>query len=153
MIIEKDTVICPACGGTNSEDAVFCANSECHKALGEFNYVLEELQQSKSRLERLADRVTLFVSKPHFVTVHLLWFLSWILVNSGVAGFFLVFDDYPYSLLGIVLAIEAILITGFVLISQSRQYAYSEKRAELDYEVSVRSYRKLIELEQRKDDF
>jgi uncharacterized membrane protein len=52
-------------------------------------------------------------------------------------------------LLGIILAIEAVLITGFLLISQNHQYNYSEKRAELDYEINIRSYRKLIELEKR----
>ena len=57
------------------------------------------------------------------------------------------FDTYPYSLLGILLAVEAILITGFLLISQARQSRYAELRAELDYEVNVRSYRKLQQLE------
>ncbi len=48
----------------------------------------------------------------------------------------------PYiRLLGIVFAIEAILITSFLLISQNR-------RAELDYEVNVRSYRKLKKLQE-----
>jgi uncharacterized membrane protein len=59
------------------------------------------------------------------------------------------FDAFPYGLLGIILAIEAVLITGFLLISQNHQYNYSEKRAELDYEINIRSYRKLIELEKR----
>lgn len=142
-------IVCPACGGVNPKDAVFCGNPECHKALGEFKYVLEELLASRSWIERLADRVTQFVSKPHFILLHLFWFVIWILANSGLVGYFQVFDEYPYSLLGIILAIEAILITGFLLISQNHQYAYSEKRAELDYEINIRSYRKLVELEQR----
>jgi uncharacterized membrane protein len=40
-----------------------------------------------------------------------------------------------------------VFITGFLLISQSHQAAYSEKRAELDYEVNIRTYRKVLELE------
>ena len=135
----------------NPADAVFCSSHECHKALGEFKYVLEELQVTKSWIERLADRVTLFVSRPHFVTLHVLWFVLWILVNGGFIWGLQRFDEYPYSLLGIILAIEAILITGFLLISQHYQYDYSEKRAELDYEITVRTYRKLIELEKRLD--
>jgi hypothetical protein len=35
---------CPMCGGENTQDAVFCANPECHKALGDFRYVEEELR-------------------------------------------------------------------------------------------------------------
>lgn len=144
-------IVCPACGGENPEDAVFCGSHQCHKALGEFKYVLEELQATKNWIERLADKVTDFIAKPQFVIIHIFWFAVWILANEGFLGGAQNFDEYPYSLLGIILAIEAVLITGFLLISQSHQAAYSEKRAELDYEVNIRSYRKLVELEKRLD--
>ncbi|MGJ0514825.1 MAG: DUF1003 domain-containing protein [Methylomicrobium sp.] len=144
-------ILCPVCGGENSEDAVFCGNPACHKALGEFRYVLEELRAEKTRFELLADQVAIFVSRPHFLTLHMAWFTVWIVLNSGMIASFQFFDEYPYDLLGIILSIEAILITGFLLISQNHQAAYSEKRAELDYEINIRSYRKLIELERRLD--
>lgn len=147
----EDIIICPACGGVNSGDAVFCGNHQCHKALGEFKYVLEELQAKKKRVEKLADKVTSFIAKPHFIIIHMIWFSIWILANEGYLGLLPNFDQYPYSLLGIILAIEAVFITGFLLISQNHQASYSEKRAELDYEVNIRSYRKLIELEKRLD--
>jgi uncharacterized membrane protein len=146
-----DHINCPACGGENPADAVFCGNHECHKALGEFKYVLEELQAKKNWIEKMADQVTGFIAKPQFIIIHILWFSVWIAANQGVFGQFANFDEYPYSLLGIILAIEAVLITGFLLISQSHQAAYSEKRAELDYEVNIRSYRKIIALEKRLD--
>ncbi len=142
-------ILCPACGGENLDDAVFCGNHECHKALGEFKYVLEELQAQKNWIEKLADNVTGFIAKPHFIIFHMFWFAIWILANEGYLGQVPNFDEYPYSLLGIILAIEAVFITGFLLISQNHQAAYSEKRAELDYEVNIRSYRKLVELEKR----
>jgi uncharacterized membrane protein len=142
-------IICPACGGENPEDAVFCGSPQCHKALGEFKYVLEELQATKNWIERLADKVTEFIAKPHFIIIHMIWFSVWILANEGIFGPIANFDEYPYSLLGIILAIEAVLITGFLLISQGRQNAYSDKRAELDYEINIRSYRKIVELEKR----
>lgn len=148
---DADTLICPACGGYNPVDAVFCGNHACHKALGEFKYVLEELLASKTWIERLADRVTLFVSRPQFIFLHVVWFMVWILANEGYIGIVKGFDNYPYGLLGIILAIEAVLITGFLLISQHHQYNYSEKRAELDYEINIRSYRKLLEIEKRLD--
>ncbi|ESS72462.1 putative membrane protein [Methyloglobulus morosus KoM1] len=144
-------IICPACGGANPKDAVFCVSHQCHKALGEFKYVLEELQAQKNWIEKLADKVTHFIAKPHFIIIHMLWFAVWIMANEGYLGHLPYFDEYPYSLLGIILAIEAVFITGFLLISQNHQSAYSEKRAELDYEVNIRSYRKLIELEKRLD--
>lgn len=145
----EPALVCPACGGENPHDAVFCGNPSCHKALGEFRYVLEEIGARKNWLERLADRVALFVSKPHFIIFHVAWFVLWIMLNQGGIGPFAGFDDYPYDLLSFILAIEAILVTGFLLISQNYQYEYSEKRAELDYEINIRAYRKLLELEKR----
>lgn len=142
-------VTCPGCGTVNPADAVFCINHECHKALGEFRYVLEELRTHRSRFEQLADRVTHFTGHPHFVTIHLAWFSVWILANSGMLAFFHTFDEYPYGLLGIILSIEAILISSFVLISQNRQSTYAELRAELDYEVTIQTYRKIEALEER----
>jgi uncharacterized membrane protein len=79
------------------------------------------------------------------------WFVLWIMLNQGWIGPFAGFDGYPYDLLSFILAIEAILVTGFLLISQNYQYEYSEKRAELDYEINIRAYRKLLELEKRLD--
>ena len=149
--LHEGIIICPACGGENPDDAVFCGNHECHKALGEFKYVLEELLAERSGIERLADYVTEFVGKPYFIIIHVVWFVIWIIANSGLVGHLQIFDEYPFSLLGIILGIEAILITGFLLISQNYQNAYAEKRAELDYEINIRSYRKLIELEKRLD--
>ena len=140
---------CPACGGLNDADAVFCANPHCHKALGEFSYSEEEITARRSLLERVADRVNDFVGRPHFITIHVLWFAAWVLLNSGLIMGARVFDAYPYGLLGIVLAVEAVFITGFLLIAGQRQARRAEIRAEIEYEVNVRAYRKLGELERR----
>ena len=75
-------VTCPACGGENTGDAVFCMH--CNKALGPFRYVREEVDAMTSRYERVAERVTAFVGQPHFFAIHLVWFGIWIAVNAGL---------------------------------------------------------------------
>jgi uncharacterized membrane protein len=137
---------CPACGGENSDDAVFCANPACHKALGEFRYVAEEIERETRPHEKIADSVTGFIGHPYFLVVHTLWFALWVAVNTGLFMIARQFDAYPFSLLGIVLSIEAIFITGFVLISQNRQSTHADKRAELDYEVNVRTFRDIQQI-------
>lgn len=137
---------CPACGGTNASDAVFCANPQCGKALGDFRYVREEIAAARRWHESVAARVSTFVSHPYYLIVHAVWFVAWIAVNTGFVMVGRRFDDYPFSLLGILLAIEAIFITGFLLIAQNQQNAHADKRAELDYEVNVRTYRELGEI-------
>jgi hypothetical protein len=77
-------IVCPVCKGENPPDAVFCGNPHCRKALGEFKYVIEEVAAKSSRIERLADTVTSFTGRPHFVTAHLVWFAAWVLLNSGL---------------------------------------------------------------------
>src|SRR5882724_7801453 len=143
----RQPITCPGCGGVNPPDAVFCANAACHKALGEFRYVREELAGDTRWYERLADRVAAFIGKPQFLVVHASWFAIWVFVNTGLVAAMAHFDEYPFSLLGIILSIEAIFITGFLLISQNRQAAHADKRAELDYEVNVRTYREINEID------
>ena len=135
---------CPACGGANLNDTIFCAH--CAKALGPFRYVKEELNAQLTPHEKLADRVTDFVGRPHFVAAHTLLFILWGLLNTGIFALVRQFDAYPYNLLATLLSIEAIFITGFILITQNRQQLQAEKYAELDYEVNVRSYREICEV-------
>lgn len=135
------------CHGANASDAVFCANPACCKALGEFRYVREELRAVSLWYERVADGVAAFIGKPQFLAFHALWFAVWVLVNTGLFALVARFDDYPFGLLGIILSVEAIFITGFLLISQNRQNAHADKRAELDYEVNVRTYREIQEID------
>ncbi len=143
----SEPIVCPACGGTNVAAAVFCANPECKKALGEFRYVREELRAAVRWYEALADRVARFIGKPHFIALHAFWFATWVALNTGLLGIIAHFDEYPFGLLGIILSVEAIFITGFLLISQNRQSVHADLRAELDYEVNVRTYREIHEID------
>lgn len=139
----QNTVICPQCGGSNTPDAVFCANPVCRKALGEFRYAEEEIARESRAHEKIADSIASFIGNPYFIVVHAVWFLLWIAVNTGIITVSRMFDVYPFGLLGIILSIEAIFITGFLLISQNRQSAHADKRSELDYEVNVRTFREI----------
>ena len=149
LTLTRPAMRCPACGGTNADDAVFCANPACHKALGDFRYALEELRAEARWHHRFADRVAAFVGHPGYIAIHVFWFAVWVAINTGVVMVVGRFDEYPFGLLGIILSCEAILITGFLLISQNRQNAHADKRAELDYEVNVRTYRAIHEIERR----
>ena len=145
-IVGTTTVTCPKCGGENSHDAVFCANPHCGKALGEFRYVNELVRDADRWYEKASSRIASFVSHPVYIVVHAIWFAAWIAVNTGFVMLGRRFDDYPFSLLGILISIEAIFVTGFLLITQNRQNQHADKRAELDYEVNVRTYREILEI-------
>jgi uncharacterized membrane protein len=89
--------------------------------------------------ERFADAVTAFVGSMPFVYLHLLWFTSWIVVNEGLFGDEYVFDSFPYGLLTMIVSLEAIFLSTFVLISQNRDARRQNVRADLDFETNIRS--------------
>jgi uncharacterized membrane protein len=87
------------------------------------------------------------VGQSHFIVVHVLWFGLWISINLGVINIGRPFDAYPFGLLGLLLSVEAILLSVFVLISQSGERAYADTQAELDYEANTRMQRRVEEIE------
>lgn len=88
---------------------------------------------------RIADGITDFTGSMVFVYVHIVWFAVWILLNIGLIHIPHVseFDKFPFSLLTMIVSLEAIFLSTFVLISQNRLACASEKRAELDLQVNL----------------
>ncbi|MFB7291006.1 DUF1003 domain-containing protein [Actinacidiphila glaucinigra] len=89
--------------------------------------------------DRVADAITAFSGSMAFVYVHIVWFAVWILLNQGLAGPGGVFDPYPFGLLTMIVSLEAIFLSTFVMVSQNRQAARDNIRADLAFETNVRS--------------
>ena len=68
-------------------------------------------QRAESVQNRIADRITQFAGSMAFVYIHVVWFASWI--GFGV-------EKYPYGLLTMIVSLEAIFLSTFVMISQNR---------------------------------
>jgi uncharacterized membrane protein len=90
----------------------------------------------RSLQERLADGITSFSGRMAFVYFHCGWFGLWLLLNTGQFGV-RPFDPYPYGLLTMIVSLEAIFLSTFVLISQSRLSEESDRRADLDLHVGL----------------
>jgi uncharacterized membrane protein len=73
-------------------------------------------------------------SSTGFIVVHVAWFLLWIGANTVLPKHF---DPFPFSLLTSIVSLEAILLTGFVLIAQERMTRLADKRAHLDLQVNL----------------
>jgi len=89
--------------------------------------------------ERISDLITRFSGSTFFVFIHLVWFGLWILLNVNLIHipYLSEFDPFPFGLLTMVVSLEAIFLSTFVLISQNRMAGLSEKRAELDLQVNM----------------
>ena len=81
-------------------------SSRAHPAL-----LLHERERAENVQNRIADRITIFAGSMAFVYIHIVWFGSWIAL--GV-------EHYPYGLLTMIVSLEAIFLSTFVMISQNR---------------------------------
>jgi uncharacterized membrane protein len=95
--------------------------------------------RARSRMERLTDSVVDFASGPVFILLHLGWFAFWVTTNVGRRGI----DPYPFSFLTLVVSLEAIVLTGFVLMAQNRMTQQADRRAQLDLQVNLLAEREL----------
>jgi uncharacterized membrane protein len=71
----------------------------------------QEQKRAEARQNRVADRITAFSGSMLFVYIHIIWFGCWI--GFGV-------EDYPFGLLTMIVSLEAIFLSTFVMISQNR---------------------------------
>jgi len=99
---------------------------------------------------RIADVITSFSGRMIFVYVHVVWFGIWILLNTGRFGM-RAFDPFPYGLLTMVVSLEAIFLSTFVLISQNRMGEESERRADLDLHIGLLTEHELTRVLQMLD--
>lgn len=95
-------------------------------------HVWAEVRQAQ---DRLSDGVTAFAGSLIFVYLHIAWFVIWVLLNLGGSAF----DAFPFGLLTLIVSLEAIFLSTFVMISQNRQAARADVRSELDFETNLRS--------------
>jgi len=100
--------------------------------------------------DRIADGITSFSGRMVFAYVHILWFGAWILLNTGRFGV-RVFDPFPYGLLTMIVSLEAIFLSTFVLISQNRLGEETERRADLDLHIGLLTEHELTRVLQMLD--
>jgi uncharacterized membrane protein len=97
---------------------------------------LEEAAKADRDLgDRTAEWVANFCGRFSFVWVHLIWFCAWLIINSvpGLPHF----DPYPFTFLTLVVSLEAIFLSTFILISQNQEKRLSERRNQLDLQVNL----------------
>src|SRR5688572_12089317 len=97
----------------------------------------------RSPAERASDRITRAAGSGRMLVLHILWFTAWIIANAGLVPGVPVFDQFPFPLLTMIVSLEAIFLSLFVLASENRQASHSEKRANLDLQVDMLAEREM----------
>jgi uncharacterized membrane protein len=91
----------------------------------------------RSFFERAGDRAVAIAGRGWVACLHLVWFVSWIAVNTGKVSGLAPFDPYPFNFLTMVVSLEAIFVTLAVLNNQNRMTYLADKRAHLNLQVNL----------------
>ena len=93
--------------------------------------------QGRSRADRLSDAINRATGSALFAALQLAWFAVWLLMNTGAIPGIQPFDPYPFNFLTLVVSLEAIFLSVFVLMSQNRMTRQADKRAHLDLQINL----------------
>ena len=94
-------------------------------------------REQRTATDCLAERIASFCGSMTFVWVHVVWFGGWILLNL-VPGIRHV-DPFPFTFLTLIVSLEAIFLSTFILISQNLETRISERRSHLDLQLNMLS--------------
>jgi uncharacterized membrane protein len=138
MATTENSQPCEACRAIDRADGVEDGNlfKVEHYATRDERSLLRSLQRTQ---DRIADGITNFAGSLNFVYIHSVWFFVWIVLNVGLFGAALEFDKFPFGLLTMIVSLEAIFLSTFVMVSQNRQAARADVRSELDFETNIRA--------------
>ena len=92
---------------------------------------------NRTAADRLSDAITRITGTGAFAAANLVVFVLWILVNTVRVRGLEPFDPYPFNFLTLVVSLEAIFLSVFVLMSQNRMTRAADRRAELDLQVDL----------------
>jgi uncharacterized membrane protein len=93
--------------------------------------------EARSRMDHFADKIMRLAGSGTGILIHLTWFFLWLIINLHLIPGITPFDPFPFNLLTMVVSLEAIFLTLFVLISQNRMSQEADKRAQLDLQVNL----------------
>ena len=99
--------------------------------------VEQQLVGRQTRMDRIGDAIARFFGTLRFIVAHVLFFIGWFAINLGLIRDIHPFDPYPYPFLGLVVGIEFIFLTTFVLMNQNLQARREEHWAHLNLQLAM----------------
>jgi len=112
--------------------------------------VNEEVKETLTVFQRVSDWIAWFAGSMPFLALNILWFVVWIAINTVDLGI-RQFDPFPFGLLTMIVSLEAIFLSLFILISQNRQAEKDRVRSNIDYEVNVKAELEVAHLHEKTD--
>lgn len=104
------------------------------------------MSQQRTFAERLADTLNYIFGDLRFAILNFVWFLVWILWNMNWIPGLKPFDPFPFGLLTMIVSLEAIFLSIFVLISQNRSAKTDKLRSEVDLQINLTSEQEITKV-------
>jgi uncharacterized membrane protein len=122
-----------------------------HTASRDVNEVEED---NRTTVMKTADWISDFSGSLPFLFIHCVIFFVWIVLNTGPLGRTSLggWDPFPFGLLTMVVSLEAIILSVFVLLSQNRQVARERVRNDIEYQVNLKAELEVAELHRKLAD-
>lgn len=112
--------------------------------------VNEEMEVHSTLLQRIADWIAWFSGSMPFLMINGGWFIVWIIINTFAVDI-AAFDAYLFGLLTMIVSLEAIFLSCFVLITQNRQAEKDRVRSDIEYEVNIKAELEIAHLHEKTD--
>src|SRR3989344_161744 len=124
--------------------ALFGENEDGRKRI--FRSIKAKADAKRTLTERTADLMTAKFGSSAFLLFNAVVFTVWILVNTGRIKWLPVFDPYPFNLLTMIVSLEAIILSVFVLISQNRTAKVDDLREETHLQLNLIAEREITKI-------
>jgi CRP/FNR family cyclic AMP-dependent transcriptional regulator len=102
-------------------------------------------------ITRISDAVPAFTGSVPFMMVQALFFMAWVVINLRIVSSLRAFDPYPFEFMSVIISVEAIFLTLFVLTSQNRQRARDRIRSDIEFETGINTEMKIAYLHEKID--
>jgi uncharacterized membrane protein len=99
--------------------------------------VEHEALARRSVSSRLGDFIATQAGKMWFIVLHVFWFAVWI--GWNLVGSSKPFDPFPFSLLTMIVSLESIFLSLFIMMSQNRSNVQADQRNHLDLQINLLS--------------
>jgi uncharacterized membrane protein len=112
--------------------------STTHRNIAAICEMEEHALARRSLSARIGDGIATQAGRMWFIIGHVVWFAAWLLLNTDARAKW-TFDPFPFALLTMIVSLESIFLSLFILMSQNRSSLQADQRNHLDLQINLLS--------------
>ena len=105
-----------------------------------------EALEQRSRKDRIGDAIADFAGSMTFVMAQIAGFAMYAFLNSGMVPCIKPWDPYPYILLALLVSLEGVLLSTFVLMKQNRMSRRADQRNHLNLQIDLLAEKEITKM-------